>query len=144
MSDINILPMSETHLSALAELEKQCFSSPWSEEALREELQNPCAHFYVALCDAKVAGYLGCHHIGGEGFVTNIAVFPAFRRNGIARALIGAALDAPIDRLSLEVRVSNEAAIALYASLGFVNEGRRPHFYTHPDEDAFIYSYYRS
>ena len=144
MSAVTVVPMEEAHLSALTELEKQCFSSPWSEEALREELQNPCAHFHVALCDGVVAGYLGCHHIGGEGFVTNVAVFPAFRRRGIARALIAAALDAPIERLSLEVRVSNEPAIALYASLGFVNEGRRPHFYTHPDEDAFIYSYYRS
>lgn len=144
MSAVTVVPMEEAHLSALAELETLCFSSPWSEEALREELQNPCAHFHVALCDGAVTGYLGCHHIGDEGFVTNVAVFPAFRRRGIARALIGAALEAPIERLSLEVRVSNEAAIALYTSLGFVNEGRRPRFYTHPVEDAFIYTYYRS
>lgn len=144
MSAAVIVPMAEAHLSALAELEAQCFSSPWSEEALREELGNPCAHFLTALCDGEVAGYLGCHHIGDEGFVTNIAVFPAFRRRGIARALVEAALGEPIASLSLEVRVSNDAAIALYESLGFVNMGRRPRFYSHPTEDAFIYSYYRS
>lgn len=144
MSAVVIVPMEEAHLTALAELETQCFSAPWSEEALREELENPCAHFLTALCDGDVAGYLGCHHIGGEGFVTNIAVFPAFRRRGIARSLVEAALSEPIDSLSLEVRVSNAAAIALYESLGFVNVGRRPHFYTHPTEDAFIYSFYRS
>ena len=143
MSVIQIVSMNETHLQTLAALEACCFADPWSEDALREELKNPLARFLVALCDEEVAGYLGCHHIGDEGFVTNIAVFPAFRRRGIARALVEAALGEPIASVSLEVRVSNDAAIALYESLGFVNMGRRPRFYSHPTEDAFIYSYHR-
>ena len=71
MSAAVIVPMAEAHLSALAELEAQCFSSPWSEEALREELGNPCAHFLTALCDGEVAGYLGCHHIGDASACTH-------------------------------------------------------------------------
>ena len=144
MSDIRIVPMSAEHLPALAELECVCFADPWSEAALRDELGNPCAHFLVAVCAEEVAGYLGCHHIAGEGFVTNIAVFPAYQRRGIGRALVKAALSEPIDRLALEVRASNTAAIALYRSLGFVQDGCRPRFYAHPTEDALLFSYYRS
>ncbi len=144
MSNARIVPMSEAHLPALAQLEAACFADPWSEEALREELSNPCAHFLVALCEDEVAGYLGCHHVAGEGFVTNIAVRPAYRRRGIGRALVQAALTEPISRLALEVRVSNAAAIALYRSLGFTEDGIRPLFYAHPTEDAILYSYYRS
>lgn len=144
MSDVRIVPMSAEHLPALAQLEAVCFADPWSEEALQEELSNPCAHFLVALCEDDVAGYLGCHHVAGEGFVTNIAVCPACRRRGIGRALIEAALAEPITRLALEVRASNSAAIALYRSLGFTEDGIRPRFYAHPTEDAILYSYYRS
>lgn len=139
---VTIVPMAENHLPALAELESLCFADPWSESALREELGNPCARFLVALCDGEVAGYLGCHHIAGEGFIANIAVLPAYRRRGIARALVQAAQAKPLSRLTLEVRASNEAAIALYRSLGFVEDGVRPHFYSHPTEDAVLYSYY--
>ena len=116
---VTIVPMAENHLPALAELESLCFADPWSESALREELGNPCARFLVALYDGEVAGYLGCHHIAGEGFIANIAVLPAYRRRGIARALVQAAQAKPLSRLTLEVRASNEAAIALYRSLGF-------------------------
>ncbi len=137
-----IVPMAENHLPALAGLESLCFADPWSESALREELGNPCARFLVALCDGEVAGYLGCHHIAGEGFIANIAVFPAYRRRGIARALVQTAQTEPLSRLTLEVRASNEAAIALYRSLGFVEDGMRPRFYSHPTEDAVLYSYY--
>ncbi len=139
---VTIVPMAENHLPALAELESLCFADPWSESALREELGNPCARFLVALYDGEIAGYLGCHHIAGEGFIANIAVFPAYRRRGIARALVQAAQAKPLSRLTLEVRASNEAAIALYRSLGFVEDGVRPHFYSHPTEDAVLYSYY--
>lgn len=139
-----IVPMAEEHLTAVAALERCCFADPWSEDALREELHNPPAHFSVALCDGEVAGYLGCHHIVDEAFITNVAVFPAFRRRGVGRALVQAAQRdaAAMTRLTLEVRVSNRAAISLYRSLGFAEEGVRPRFYAHPTEDAALYSYY--
>lgn len=144
MSDMCIVPMREEHVPALAALEAVCFADPWSENALREELFNPCARFIVAVYKGEIAGYLGCHHIGDEGFIANVAVFPAYRRRGIGKALVAAAFTDDLMRLTLEVRASNEAAIALYRSLGFVEEGRRPRFYSHPTEDALLYSYYRS
>lgn len=144
MSELRIVPMSEAHLDELARLELLCFADPWSREALQEELSNPCAHFIVALNGDTVMGYLGCHHIADEGFVTNIAVFPDYRRHGVGRTLVQAALSESITRLALEVRASNTAAIAMYRSLGFTEDGVRPRFYAHPTEDAILYSYYRS
>ena len=144
MKAITIVSLNEAHLRSLAELESLCFPDPWSEASLREELTNPCARFLVALCEGEIAGYLGCHHLADEGFITNVAVFPAWRRRGVARALLRAAQTQArsLTRLSLEVRVSNTAAIALYESLGFVPDGIRPRFYAHPTEDAALYSYY--
>lgn len=139
---ITVVPMTEAHVSAIAVLESLCFSDPWSEHALREELDNPCAHFLVATENDAVVGYLGCHHIAGEGFIANVAVHPDHRRRGIARLLVQAAQAEDISRLMLEVRASNTAAIALYRSLGFTEDGIRPRFYTHPTEDAVLYSYY--
>lgn len=141
---ITVTPFLATHVSAISELESLCFSDPWSAEALAEELKNPCARFLTALDGETVVGYLGCHHIAGEGFITNVAVHPAHRRRGIARKLVAAAIEQGcfLSRLTLEVRESNAPAIALYRSLGFIKDGIRPRFYTHPTEDAGIYSYY--
>lgn len=142
---ITIVPMAAAHIPALAALERACFADPWSEAALLEELDNPCAAFLVAERDGVPVGYVGCHHIAGEGYITNVAVDPACRRQGIARQLLTTALrDWPhLSRITLEVRVSNAPAIALYEGLGFVKDGVRPRFYAHPTEDAAIYSYYR-
>lgn len=139
---ITILRMTEEHIPAIAALETLCFADPWSEHALREELDNPCAHFLVAVEQDTVVGYLGCHHIAGEGFIANVAVHPLHRRRGIARLLVESAKSSDVSRLMLEVRASNTAAIALYRSLGFVEDGVRPRFYSHPTEDALLYSYY--
>lgn len=145
MSERRIVPMSAAHVADIARLERQCFADPWSEAALAEELQNPCAAFLVAEQDGQVLGYLGCHHIAGEGYVTNVAVFETYRRQGVAKHLLEEALSRwqTLSRITLEVRISNQAAIALYESLGFVKDGVRPRFYAHPTEDAAIYSYYR-
>ncbi len=142
--NISIVAMNESHLEQLARLESACFADPWSQDALREETNNPCARFLVAECGDAVLGYLGCHHVADEGFITNVAVFPTARRCGVARRLLLAAIQqgAGLSRLTLEVRQSNTAAIALYQSLGFVLDGIRPRFYEHPLEDACIYSYY--
>ena len=139
---ICIVPMTDRHVEAIATLERRCFADPWSEDGIREELDNPCAAFLVATEGDCVVGYVGCHHIAGEGYITNVAVDPACRRRGIARALLTHALDAwsDLSRVTLEVRVSNAAAIALYEGLGFTRDGIRPKFYAHPTEDAAIYS----
>ncbi len=144
---MTIVPMTAAHITALAALESVCFSTPWSAAALAEELDNPHAVFRVALDAAgAVCGYVGMHHLGDEGYITNVAVSPAARRQGVARALL-AALDAyaaaqALCRVTLEVRVSNAAAIALYEGAGYTRDAVRPGFYRHPTEDAAIYSRY--
>ncbi len=141
---IHVVPLTEAHIPALAAIEAACFADPWSAAGLAEELHNPCARFLVAEIDGEVAGYLGCHQVADEGFIANVAVSPAFRRRGVARALLAAAKEQGngLYRLTLEVRPSNTAAIALYEAAGFVCDGVRPRFYAHPTEDAAIYSYY--
>ncbi len=143
---ILVKPMTDQHLAAVFALEKACFSLPWSEDALREELYNPHARFVVALDGNEVVGYMGCHLLFDEAAVTNIATSPARRREGIARTLLrhqAAALYAEgARRITLEVRVGNEAARNLYAQEGFVLDGVRPRFYEHPVEDAALYSLY--
>ena len=145
---IAIVPMHPDHLDSLADLESLAFSTPWSYDALAEELQNPRAVFLVAEdVDAESAvGYLGMHHILDEGFIANLAVHPAYRRQGIARSLLREAQEYAeahdLARLTLEVRASNVPAIALYEGMGFTRDGIRPGFYDSPKEDAAIYSYY--
>ena len=144
---MRIVPMAEGHIAPLAALERVCFHTPWSEQALREELSNPLAHFRVAEDeDGTVLGYVGIHYLADEGFITNVAVVPQARRRGVARALLTDLAAYSIAnqgyRITLEVRVSNAPAIALYESLGYVRDGVRPGFYSHPTEDAAIYSLY--
>ena len=142
---MTIVPFSATHVEAVAALEKATFADPWSAASLEEELHNPCARFLTALDGETVIGYIGCHHVADEGFIANVAVLPAYRRRGIGKALVLEAIKngSALSRITLEVRASNHAAIELYRSLGFTEDGVRPRFYAHPTEDALIYSYYR-
>ncbi len=140
--EMEIVRMNAGHISAIAELEKLCFSQPWSEKSLIEELTNPNAAFFTALQEGKVAGYAGMHCACGECYLDNVAVFPSFRGRGTATALL-AALEKEARRrggefLSLEVRPSNRQAVALYEKLGFAKAGRRKDFYSGPREDALL------
>ena len=142
MKPSEIVPMAEAHVAAVAELEQVCFSAPWSEASVREELTNPLSLWLVALAGDQVAGYVGSQTVLDEADMMNLAVAPRHRRQGIARQLVealGNALRAQgVQSLTLEVRASNEAAIQLYRSLGFTQVGRRPRYYTKPTEDALI------
>lgn len=143
MDNIKIIPMSSMHIPKLAELEKICFSQPWSEKSLEEELDNHTAHFIVAVNqNEKIMGYMGSFVVCESCYVSNIAVFPDFRRKGVGRALIKAtfrmAHKEGAESVSLEVRPSNEAAIALYTSMGFEEVGLRRNFYRDPAEDGLI------
>ena len=144
ISHMDIKPMTVRHIPAIAALERRCFSTPWSEAALTEELNNPLAVFRVAMAGDIVVGYTGMHHILEDGFITNVAVHPDCRRQRIGAALLDALIgygrEHDLSRLTLEVRESNKAAKALYEKTGFVQEGKRPDFYQHPAEDAMIYS----
>lgn len=129
-------------VAALVKIEEACFSVPWSAQSLRESLQNEASRFYLALADGEPAGYIGVQIFSGEGYVTNVAVLPAYRRQGIARALVKRTMKNEMEFLTLEVRESNAPAIQLYTSLGFETVGKRPRFYREPEEDALLMTKY--
>ena len=137
--------MSAEHIPQIAQLEKECFSEPWSENALSEELSNENSHFLVAVSD-DVAGYIGVQEICGEAYITNVAVFGKYRKYGIGRVLLKAACDGAKSRscefITLEVRESNIPAITLYESEGFEKAGVRKNFYSAPTENGVIYTKY--
>ena len=136
---IEIVKMNESHVSAVAELEKQNFSEPWPDIAVRSELTNKLALWLVALDGETVVGYVGSQTVLQEADMMNIAVTDSHRRRGIARMLVEE-LIRQIDayQLTLEVRASNAGAIALYDSLGFTQVGLRKNYYHKPKEDALI------
>lgn len=139
---MEIIRMTDAHVASIAELEKLCFSDPWSENSVASELKNPLALWLVAMEGDRLAGYIGSQSVEGEADVMNVAVHPDFRRRGIAEQLCNALVDhlkhKQIHCLTLEVRASNAPAIALYEKLGFALVGRRPNYYRHPKEDALI------
>ena len=142
-TSIHILPMHPDHIPAIAKLERECFSRPWSERMLSEELENQCAAFLTAVDDSgEVLGYAGLLVAADEGYITNVAVFSQYRRRGIAAKLLQVFCDFAAAHhlafLTLEVRPSNTAAIALYESFGFTERGRRRNYYDLPKEDALI------
>ncbi len=139
---IDISPMNENDILAIAEIEKACFSSPWSEDGLRSELRNDGANFFTAKVNGTVAGYMGMHIVLDECYIANVAVSPDFRRQGIADALLYSAEKTALEKncsfISLEVRVSNTPAIKLYEKHGYVSLGERKNFYSDPTENALI------
>lgn len=141
-----ISEMKREDIPELARIERECFSRPWTEEGFAAELESSTANFLTARLGGEIVGYMGFQAVSGDGYVDNIAVSPAFRRRGIARALLKAALsrcgELRLSFLSLEVRKSNEAAIALYRSFGFEVAGERRRFYRDPPEDAYIMTVY--
>lgn len=141
-NNIRIVPMEEAHVAQIAALETRCFSEPWSENSVRSELANDLSLWLVALDGETVAAYVGSQSVMGEADMMNVAVDPAYRRQGIARVLLNALEDAlrarTVSSLTLEVRASNAPAIALYQSLGYDQVGRRPNYYFKPKEDALI------
>lgn len=135
---MNIEKLSQKHLDDVYEIEKICFSSPWSREDLEKQIDIDTSYFLVAEVDGKAVGYMGLQIFSGEGYVTNVAVLPEYRHQGIAAALIEKQLENPMDFITLEVRQSNIPAINLYTKMGFESVGIRPNFYSNPTENAII------
>ena len=139
---IEIKTMTEAHVPQIAEMEKLCFSDPWSEKSVASELNNRLSLWLVALDGDTVAGYVGSQSVLDEADMMNIAVHPDYRRQGIGRDLVLALAEAlqkkGIRGLMLEVRQSNAPAIALYEQLGFQQVGLRPNYYRNPKENALI------
>ncbi len=137
----NIVPMDYCHIKEIAKLEKICFSTPWSEQTILDSFKAG-TRFFVCEKDGKVLGYVGISAILDEGYITNIAVFPKYRKIGVASALLSHlenfAKEKSLSFISLEVRESNINAISLYEKFDFIKEGVRKNFYTDPKEDALI------
>lgn len=148
MKQVKIVPMAAEHLDRLEQLERMCFSRPWSKKMLAEELDNQCAAFLVAVEPEteKAVGYAGLLVVADEGYITNVAVDPSCRRQGVAAQLLQVfdnfAKGNHLTFLTLEVRPSNAAAIALYEGFGFREVGRRRNYYDLPKEDALILTKY--
>ncbi len=132
------LPGDEVYI---ADLEKECFSEPWSENAVLESAKNDTL-FLVFEEAGAILGYGGLQIVLDESYVTNIAVTAKARGRGIGKAITAALLTAAKERdlsfVSLEVRASNTVAISLYEGLGFKTVGKRKNFYKAPREDALI------
>jgi len=139
---IKIEPMTHMHVQEVAQIEKHCFSDAWSSLSITAELHNPLSLWLVAMDGQTLVGYIGSQTVLPESDMMNLAVLPQYRRCGIARLLVQSLIEAlsekGVDSLTLEVRVSNTPAIALYEKLGFLPVGRRPNYYHNPKEDALI------
>ncbi len=143
---LRIEVLAEEHVSAVAAIEQQSFSLPWSPAMIREEIANPLAVYRAVKDGNSLAGYAGMQIILDEGYITNVATAPDYRRRGVGDLLMGALLTLARDRklsfLTLEVRRSNVPAIALYEKHGFTVAGVRPGYYEKPREDALLMTRY--
>ena len=135
---MEITEMTKNDCRELAELDRKCFSVPWSEQSFLEETENKLATYLLAKVDGKIVGYCGFWRVSGEAQVTNIAVLPEYRRQKIAETLALKMLEIcnEDEQIVLEVRTGNSAAISLYEKLGFEAAGIRKKFYKSPDEDG--------
>lgn len=138
-----IRKMEIRDVDRVSELEEMAFSMPWHRGSFIEMISNPDAIYMVALDGDIPVGVCGIRSIVGEGDISNVVTDPQYRRQGIAEQLLTEAMrigqeEYGIEAFTLEVRVSNEAAIRLYEKMGFSGEGIRPGFYEKPDEDALI------
>lgn len=134
--------MTPEDVPFISRLEEETFSMPWSPESFLQMITKEDTRYYVAEEDGRLLGGCGLWMIAGEGNITNVAVAPEARRRGVGTGLLKRLLEEGnregVTAYTLEVRVSNEAAIHMYEKLGFVSEGIRPGFYEKPTEDAMI------
>lgn len=158
MADLIIRKAEEKDVLAIEQIEKQCFTVPWSYESLHKDIVENNLAFYIVAeiagqehdragqegspAAGQVCGYVGVWKILDEGHITNVAVAPEFRRKHIGRAMLETLFEvtgqAGIERYTLEVRAGNRPAIKLYEGLGFRAEGIRPGYYEDNGEDAVI------
>lgn len=139
---IEIRELQDRDIEALSRIESEAFSMPWSASDFRDLLTRDYCMYLVAVAEGEIAGCCGMTVLCGEGNIDNVVVAERFRNHGVASAMLKELLargeTAGIEAYTLEVRVSNSAAIHIYEKLGFVSEGIRPRFYERPVEDANI------
>lgn len=134
--------MTDQDLDAIMKIENEVFSMPWSRKSYESELRNQWAHYLLCDYEGDVAAYCGMWVVFDEAHITNIAVGKAFQKMGLGRALLmemeKIARQKKAQFIGLEVRPSNQAALALYGSMGFVETGRRKGYYQDNQEDALL------
>ena len=139
---MELVKLTEAHIPQMVELEKICFSLPWTADMIKSELNNPSCLYLAAVDGDTLVGYIGVQTVLDEGYINNVAVRPEYRRQGIAAALISLLVEQAraigLAFMTLEVRESNAPAIPLYEKLGFTTVGRRKNYYEKPREDAIL------
>lgn len=139
---VAVRPMTKADVNTVHEIDCVCFRSPWSKMALLGEFRNDVAHYHVAEADGRIAGYAGMWVLFEEAHITNLAVLPEFRRQGIAKEIMLSMMESALlfgaTAMTLEVREHNEGAKNLYAQLGFLQNGFRPRYYSDTGEGALL------
>lgn len=140
--DLNIRRAQLGDLDQIYMCETLCFEHPWSFAMLYDDIcETPAAIYLVAELGDEIVGYAGTHIVIDESHVTNLCIRPEYRRRGYGRRLMRALMDVAkengAEAVTLEVRVSNRAALKLYLELGFTIAGARPSYYD-GREDAYI------
>jgi ribosomal-protein-alanine N-acetyltransferase len=142
MNDFEVRALAPEMLDEAAEIERLCFSEPWSPEALLYMCKSPNTHAVAVIIDGRLAAYGGCEFVLDEASIVNIATHPDFRRRGCASAIIDALEEflssKSVQNIFLEVRVSNMPARTLYEGKGFRTVGARKNYYRFPTEDAAV------
>lgn len=143
---ITVIPGIPEHAPYMHQIETECFSEAWSEISIKYEIMHKHTICFVAIDDSgireKVVGHVYMRHVVNEGHIMNLAVKKSHRRHGIGSMLVQSLIDAANERdmlgITLDVRASNRAAIALYETHEFAEEGRRKNYYKQPTEDGII------
>lgn len=134
--------MQNEDLDRVCELEARSFSMPWKRKDFEELIESEKSIYLVLLLDGEVIGCAGYTDQVGEGYINNVVIDEKYRGKGYGKVLCQAVIDSGrkngIDDFTLEVRVSNTAAVRLYEGLGFESAGIRKRFYEHPVEDAYV------
>lgn len=138
--------LKEDYLDSLTKLENICFTIPWSRNMFYNDISNPNAYYILALCDNNVVGYCGMYKVLDEADITNIAVHPDHRHQGVATQILKMIIDhctySDLSFITLEVRESNKKAIDLYTKSGFVVVGQRKNYYSDNHETAILMTKY--
>ena len=142
MDNIKIEKLKTSHIEKILEIEKLCFSDPWSKTMLEDELKNPLSYYIVLIKDDDIIGYADFWDIVGDAQIMNVAISKKYQGKGYSNILMNKMIEEAIkrnlDTMSLEVRVSNEKAINLYEKYDFEIQGKRKNYYQDNKEDAYI------
>lgn len=134
--------LKKQYTDSIDTINRASFSHPWSKALIEQDIDNPNCYYAVGVEGDEVLGYAGMTVIAGEANITNVAVSPERRREGVGKALLARLIEICREKefflITLEVRKSNFAAIALYESLGFKTEGERKNYYSDNGETALI------